>query len=203
MKVRLKITSPAGDTTTFEHAGPAVRIGRDAECELRLEGGNSVSVSREHARIDLAGGRAVVADLGSSNGTLLNDTKITGPRPLRAGDRIQLGYTGPTITVLDLDLAERVLVAQPVAARPASRATGPLVAAAGVFGVAAVVLLVLALRQRPAPADDTAATTAAPAPAPLPPPVKPLPPPIPPVQPPPPATVAKADSKKPEATSKP
>ncbi len=203
MKVRLKITSPAGDTTTFEHAGPAVRIGRDAQCELRLEGGNSVSVSREHARIDLAGGRAVVADLGSSNGTLLNDTKITGPRPLRAGDRIQLGYTGPTITVLDLDLAEPVLVAQPVAARPASRAAGPLVAAAGVFGVAAMVLLVLVLRQRPAPAEDTAATTAAPAPAPLPSPVKPLPPPIPPVQPTPPATIAKADNKKPEATPKP
>jgi hypothetical protein len=104
MKLRLKITSPTGETRYFEHPGPSVRIGRQPGFELELRGGESQSISREHARIDLTPTGAVVADLGSSNGTLLNDKRIPEPSPIRVGDRIRLGYTGPALTVVEVDL---------------------------------------------------------------------------------------------------
>jgi pSer/pThr/pTyr-binding forkhead associated (FHA) protein len=48
-------------------------------------------VSRNHARIVAERGQAILADLGSTNGTLLNGERLTGPRPVRPGDRVQIG----------------------------------------------------------------------------------------------------------------
>jgi DNA-binding winged helix-turn-helix (wHTH) protein len=48
-------------------------------------------VSRRHARIRMNGGDAVLEDLGSKNGTLVNGHAIAGPTPLHDGDAIQLG----------------------------------------------------------------------------------------------------------------
>src|SRR5919197_4728529 len=104
MKVRLQITAPQGSSTTFEHAGPSVRIGRDPACELALQGPLSDNVSRQHARIELTPEGATLTDLGSSNGTLLNERAVDRPTPLKPGDTIQMGYTGATVRVLDLDL---------------------------------------------------------------------------------------------------
>src|SRR5437667_9913615 len=113
MKIRLQIAAE-GYAATFEHVGPVVHVGRDPACELALDGAASTGVSRQHARIDLTPGRATVADAGSSNGTLVNDQPITGPVALRAGDRIRLGFTGPTLTVQDLDLSPAAALAKPV-----------------------------------------------------------------------------------------
>jgi FHA domain len=103
MNLRLSITAVSGASKSFEHAGPVVCIGRDAGCELSLQGALGDAVSRQHARIELGAGGATLADVGSSNGTLLNDRLLEGPAPLRVGDRIQLGYTGPTLKVLALE----------------------------------------------------------------------------------------------------
>jgi hypothetical protein len=103
MRLRLRITSPAGESTSFEHAGPSVRIGRQPGCELELSGAENQSISREHARIDLTSSGAILTDLGSINGTLLNDRRIPAPKLLQKGDRIRLGYTGATITVVDVE----------------------------------------------------------------------------------------------------
>ena len=35
----------------------------------------------------------IVDDLGSRNGTYLNGARITEPRTVKVGDRIQIGYT--------------------------------------------------------------------------------------------------------------
>jgi hypothetical protein len=114
-----------------------------------LEGDASQTASRQHARIDLAAGRATLTDLGSSNGTLLNGEKINAPRPLRIGDRIQCGYTGATLTVLELDL-QTAPVAAP--SPPQSRRVAVILGVAACVLVAAGVLFVNALRQR-APAE--------------------------------------------------
>jgi EmrB/QacA subfamily drug resistance transporter len=50
-------------------------------------------LSRQHARFTLKDGDPVVEDLGSTNGTYVNDQRITGAHRLRAGDRIRLGGT--------------------------------------------------------------------------------------------------------------
>jgi hypothetical protein len=107
MKLRLSIAVAPGSSLLFEHAGPVIRIGRDPDCELSLQGEASTAVSRRHARIELSAAGATLADTGSSNGTLLNGQPLESAAPLRVGDRIQMGYTGATLTVLELDLHTR------------------------------------------------------------------------------------------------
>ncbi len=47
--------------------------------------------SSRHARITRNGRTLVIEDLGSTNGTYLNDEPLTGPAPLHAGDTIRIG----------------------------------------------------------------------------------------------------------------
>jgi pSer/pThr/pTyr-binding forkhead associated (FHA) protein len=49
------------------------------------------SASGYHARIDFDQDRFILADMGSTNGTFLNDSVVMKPTVLRAGDRIQIG----------------------------------------------------------------------------------------------------------------
>src|SRR5262245_57678746 len=178
MKIRLKMTTPAGDTALFEHAGPVVRIGRDPSCELVLEGDAGTAASRQHACIELSPTSARLIDTDSANGTLHNTKSIDEPVPLRPGDRIQIGHTGTSLVVVDLDLAP--------AAPPRGKPAGDrrlLLAAGG--GLAALVVLGAALlfwprrqpeeiAQRP---EETKQKT--PEPPEPPKPLEPLPPPLP------------------------
>ena len=50
-------------------------------------------VSRRHARIVVRGAEAAVEDLGSKNGTFLEDKRVDGPTPLADRDRVRLGHT--------------------------------------------------------------------------------------------------------------
>ena len=67
-----------------------LRIGRGPENDLRLE---QTSVSRRHAELLWAGERWCIEDLGSANGTWVNDERVPfgQPRPLRHGDTIRIG----------------------------------------------------------------------------------------------------------------
>jgi len=65
------------------------RIGRSDESDIVL---NDLSVSRAHAVLEIAGGRAMLRDLESTNGTFLNGRRIQAER-LRDGDELQLGNT--------------------------------------------------------------------------------------------------------------
>ncbi|MGI8505365.1 MAG: FHA domain-containing protein [Solirubrobacteraceae bacterium] len=47
--------------------------------------------SSRHARISREGHVVVIEDLGSTNGTYLNEHPLTGPQPLHEGDRIRIG----------------------------------------------------------------------------------------------------------------
>ena len=62
-------------------------LGR-GDVEIRLE---DPFASTRHARIERQGGVLVVEDLGSTNGTLLNEEPLSGPQPLHHGDRIRIG----------------------------------------------------------------------------------------------------------------
>jgi pSer/pThr/pTyr-binding forkhead associated (FHA) protein len=174
MRLRLKVAPPTGQASTFEHAGPVIRIGRDSGCELELRGEASQSVSREHARIDLRAEGAILADLGSSNGTLLNDERLSSPRPIRVGDRIRLGYTGATLTVVDLDLtAPRVAVSEPPPV--ATQRLAPWIVAAVAAAVLAIALGVwLRSRRTAEPESNTVAEVQPPTPTLLPDPLKTL-----------------------------
>ena len=62
-------------------------LGR-GDVEIRLE---DPFASSRHARISCQGHVAVIEDLGSTNGTYLNDHPLTGPQPLHDGDQIRIG----------------------------------------------------------------------------------------------------------------
>ncbi|HBZ71330.1 MAG TPA: hypothetical protein DEP35_17005 [Deltaproteobacteria bacterium] len=68
-------------------------VGRSSSCDLPLA---SLEASRRHAEIRYDGARAVLRDLGSTNGTLLNGQPLTGERELKPGDRIEIA--GQVIT---------------------------------------------------------------------------------------------------------
>lgn len=63
-------------------------IGRSPRASIQLHDG---SVSREHASIRFEDGDFWLHDLGSSNGSYVNELPVTNARRLRPGDRIQFG----------------------------------------------------------------------------------------------------------------
>jgi two-component system cell cycle response regulator len=65
-------------------------IGRDAENDIVLD---SAGVSRQHAAIVPAPGAWAITDLGSTNGTHVNDAPIIGTQPLESGDHVKVGGT--------------------------------------------------------------------------------------------------------------
>ncbi len=70
--------------------GNELTIGRAAGCSISLD---DTYVSQLHARVFRKDGVFHVEDLGSTNGTLLNDRSITAPVIVRKGDRIRVGGT--------------------------------------------------------------------------------------------------------------
>jgi hypothetical protein len=67
-----------------------LQIGRAEACQIRL-GDNYAS--QFHARIFNRDGQWFIEDLGSTNGTYVNQRRITAPAEVRAGDRVRIGKT--------------------------------------------------------------------------------------------------------------
>lgn len=63
-------------------------IGRGQECHVRTD---SPLVSRQHCLLRVQGECVWLRDLGSANGTLVNNTLLDDDRPLQNGDMVQLG----------------------------------------------------------------------------------------------------------------
>jgi len=63
-------------------------LGRGDQADIVLEDGFA---SSRHARLVPHGDVIVLEDLGSTNGTYLNDEPLRGPQPLHPGDRIRIG----------------------------------------------------------------------------------------------------------------
>jgi pSer/pThr/pTyr-binding forkhead associated (FHA) protein len=77
------------DTVRLD-GGAAWQIGRAEACQIQL---SDTYVSSFHARIFDRDGQWFVEDLGSTNGTYLNQRRLTAPSELRAGDKVKLGKT--------------------------------------------------------------------------------------------------------------
>jgi pSer/pThr/pTyr-binding forkhead associated (FHA) protein len=63
-------------------------LGRGDHAEIRLE---DPFASARHARVYEQGNIVVIEDLGSTNGTYLNEELLQTPRPLHSGDRVRIG----------------------------------------------------------------------------------------------------------------
>lgn len=93
-------TAKAGDFTLSVMQGPAelkgvtvpvsgpVVIGRSPGADIVI---GDDFVSGRHARVSPQGAQAVLEDLGSTNGTVLNGQRVATPQTLRPGDVIEIG----------------------------------------------------------------------------------------------------------------
>ncbi|QDU87498.1 Oxoglutarate dehydrogenase inhibitor [Pirellulimonas nuda] len=86
--MKLKVLGGAKEGAEIPLKKDQFLIGRSKECTLRA---GSEAISRKHCLIALADGRATIRDLGSRNGTIVNEKKIGGETSLNHGDEIQVG----------------------------------------------------------------------------------------------------------------
>jgi pSer/pThr/pTyr-binding forkhead associated (FHA) protein len=89
-QLRLVITEGALAGTTLALGDAPVTIGRGDGCTLVLD---DDFVSTHHARLVPRDGAWFVEDLGSTNGTYLDRTKVTDPTPVPAGRSVRIGRT--------------------------------------------------------------------------------------------------------------
>ncbi len=66
-------------------------IGRSLQCDISIP--DDRFISQYHARISLQNDGCLLEDLGSTNGTYLNGTRIKSPTRVQRGDRVALGNT--------------------------------------------------------------------------------------------------------------
>jgi FHA domain-containing protein len=86
---RLILIQNGRPAKAFPLAKERIIIGRLGESDIVL---SDPGVSRRHAEVRTQDGRFVIADLGSTNGTMVNESTV-GERVLEEGDRITIGKT--------------------------------------------------------------------------------------------------------------
>ncbi len=87
---KVMVLDAEGSRVATHRLAGTVQIGRGNQCDIRPD---DTYVSQVHARISNRNGAWVVEDLGSTNGTYLNQRKVTGPTGISPGDRIRVGKT--------------------------------------------------------------------------------------------------------------
>ena len=89
LEPRLIVERAPGHAPGMEYEiGDGAVMGRGEQAEIRLE---DPFASGRHAQLLRTGGIVVLEDLGSTNGTYLNEELVTGPQPLHRGDRVRIG----------------------------------------------------------------------------------------------------------------
>ncbi len=89
-KRHLIVRAPAERAGQRFDVDAELTIGRASGCQVCLDDSYT---SQLHARVFERDGEVFVDDLGSTNGTYLNDEKVSGPLPVRKGDRVRVGGT--------------------------------------------------------------------------------------------------------------
>lgn len=103
---------------TFPLEGDQLIIGRDPSNAVSI---NDSEISRKHSRLSFQGGKYVLEDLGSTNGTFVNGQRLAGPVVLKPGDVVSLGEQ----IVLMYDVINNDPGATVVTSRKASHVSPP------------------------------------------------------------------------------
>ena len=82
----LTLTGPEG-RHRFAMVGDEIIIGRAPSCDIAI---GHKSISRRHLRIGVEGDHFVAEDLGSQNGSRINNKRINGPTAFHIGDKVQM-----------------------------------------------------------------------------------------------------------------
>jgi len=88
--------APGHDSGMIYDLDGDIVLGRGDHAEIRLQ---DPFASSRHARVYEQGRILVIEDLGSTNGTYLNEELLDGPRPLHPGDRVRIGDSEFTFEV--------------------------------------------------------------------------------------------------------
>ncbi len=97
MKIQLIVVQGKPEGKVIPLTGPVFKIGRGEGCHLRP---NSELVSREHAEFRVVDEEVTVRDLGSRNGTLLNNKPLSEPASIKNGDLVQVGPLTFAVSIL-------------------------------------------------------------------------------------------------------
>jgi len=95
MDVTLVMFKADGTRRDFTVRGERMTIGRKNSCDLRIP---LSSVSRQHCEVRLEGDGVSIHDLGSSNGTFVNEDRVQ-QETLRPGDAVVVGPVVFTVVI--------------------------------------------------------------------------------------------------------
>jgi pSer/pThr/pTyr-binding forkhead associated (FHA) protein len=123
MDVKLIVASGKNKGKEIPLTGRQFLIGRGEGCQLRPA---SERISRKHCAILVGEGKVVIRDLGSTNGTAVNQAKIAGDVELKNGDHVNVGgvleFTMQMTVELGGKKAPKVNSIQEAAARTVKKA---------------------------------------------------------------------------------
>ncbi|AQT69292.1 Glycogen accumulation regulator GarA [Anaerohalosphaera lusitana] len=88
MQVNLVLFKKNGEKKTFPLPSTATIIGRRQDCDLCIP---LMMVSRRHCQLYIEDDKLMVRDLGSKNGTLLNNEEIDDETQVNPGDNLKIG----------------------------------------------------------------------------------------------------------------
>ena len=97
MKANLVIFRESGERRDFPLTQSKTVIGRKDDCDIRIP---LIEISRHHAEIVLIDSEVEIRDLGSANGSFVNNKRVTKPVRLAAGDHVVIG---PVVFTLQID----------------------------------------------------------------------------------------------------
>ncbi|MGO9332754.1 MAG: FHA domain-containing protein [Acidimicrobiales bacterium] len=91
LELRLRVVDPPQRRGRVFELGDEVTVGRSPGCAVPLD--DDTFASSIHARVFRRSGELWLEDLGSTNGTWVNDERLDSPVRLRRGDRVKVGST--------------------------------------------------------------------------------------------------------------
>jgi FHA domain len=86
----LVVHPPEGGKPRAVRLDGNLTVGRAPECDLTID---DTYASQQHARVFARNGAWFVEDLGSTNGTFVNEQRLAAPAQLTPGDTIRIGTT--------------------------------------------------------------------------------------------------------------
>jgi pSer/pThr/pTyr-binding forkhead associated (FHA) protein len=86
--IRLEVRSQQADPLFRAFSRAEVTLGRDPVCEIRID---DEAISARHAKFSFHHGQWWIEDLHSTNGTSLNQVKLTTAAVLTNGDEVKCG----------------------------------------------------------------------------------------------------------------
>jgi pSer/pThr/pTyr-binding forkhead associated (FHA) protein len=92
----LTLQSAGTETSHRSFHQSDISIGRDPVCDVSL---NDDAVSARHAHLSFHHGQWWAEDLGSTNGTRLNQSPLATPTVLTTGDQIECGHTAIIVSI--------------------------------------------------------------------------------------------------------